>query len=102
VLRWLETGRSPAAGAPIVAAAPLRWVAPSVLSPDAGEPSRRRLLLWSSEGRRNARIVVTQGGTVLSRRTLPWPVSPGRVLRVPWSVLDRADPHGPTVAIALD
>ena len=33
-------------------------------------------------------VVVHQDGLEVARRSLPWPASPGRVLRVPWSVLD--------------
>jgi hypothetical protein len=53
-------------------------------------PARDRVLLWSTEFRAFPKVVVRQGDRVLSRRTLAWPVSPGRVFRLPWSMLEQA------------
>jgi hypothetical protein len=76
-----------------VADPPFTWVAPNVVRPGDGVPARRRILLWTEERRLTPRIAVHQDGREISRRTLPWPAVPGRVLRVPSSVLDgvRAD-----------
>jgi hypothetical protein len=38
---------------------------------------------------------------VIGRRTLPWPVAPGRVFRAPWSLLADADPSGDDISIGL-
>jgi len=95
VRRWFGGGAAavPAPGVDLVADAPLTWVAPSVVRPGDGVPARSRLLLWTDERRLAARVSVSQSGREIARRTLPWPAVPGRVLRVPASVLDevRAD-----------
>lgn len=44
---------------------------------------------------------MTQDGREIARRTLPWPVSPGRVFRVPSSLLSGADPRGGPITISL-
>ena len=101
VRRWLDTGEVPAAGARIVASEPFRWVAPSLLRPGAPAPPRRRLLLWSGAYRPAPRLVARQDGREVGRRTLPWPVAPGRVFRAPWSLLEDADARGGDVTIGL-
>jgi len=95
VRQWLT------AGARILVDAPFRWVAPSLLAPGAGAPSRRRLLLWADDHRTTPRLVARQGGRVVGRRTVPWPVAPGRVFRAPWSLLDEADPAHGDITIGL-
>jgi thioredoxin reductase len=101
VRRWLDGGAGPSPGAAIVADAPFRWVAPSLLTADGGAPARGRLLLWPDEYRALPRVVARQDGRVVGRRTLPWPLAPGRVFRVPWSVLADADPRGSDVHVGL-
>ena len=101
VRRWLDAGTGPQTGARIVADAPFRWVAPSLLTADGGVPARGRLLLWPDEYRAVPRVVARQDGRVVGRRTLPWPLAPGRVFRVPWSVVADADPAGGDVHIDL-
>lgn len=91
-----ETG-----GVRLLADAPLRWIAPGLLRPGAEAPARRRLLLWTDELVRVPRVVARQDGRVIGRRTLPWPASPGRVFRVPSSLLDRIDPAGGPVTVSL-
>jgi hypothetical protein len=82
--------------------APLRWVSPSRLAVDDGPPPRARLLLWTDEYVRLPVVVVRQHDRVVSRTRLPWPAAPGRVFRVPSSVLDGVDRRGGTVTIGLD
>ncbi|GIH59431.1 NAD(P)/FAD-dependent oxidoreductase [Microbispora siamensis] len=89
------------AGIPLRAEAPFRWVSPGLVRPGAGAPPRHRILLWPDEHRAVARVVVTQDGREVARRTLPWPVSPGRVFRVPSSLLSGADPRGGPITISL-
>ena len=101
VRRWLDDGGAAQPGARIVALAPFRWVSPSLLVPGAPAPARRRLLLWSDEPRLTPRVVARQDGREVGRRSLPWPAAPGRVFRVPWSLLDRAEPWGGDVTIGL-
>ena len=101
VRRWLDSGAGPQSGVRIVADPPFRWVAPSLLTADAVAPPRRRLLLWPDEYRAVPRVVARQDGRVVGRRTLPWPLAPGRVFRVPWSVVEHADPGGSDVHVGL-
>jgi thioredoxin reductase len=101
VRRWLDTGATVGPGARIVAEAPFRWVAPSLLSEGAGAPSRRRLLLWADDVRTVPRVVARQDGREIGRRSLPWSVAPGRVFRVPWSLLEKADPRGGEIRVGL-
>ncbi|RMI38276.1 NAD(P)/FAD-dependent oxidoreductase [Streptomyces triticirhizae] len=103
VLRWLAADGRPTTGegVPILAEAPLRWIAPSVLRPDSPAPARNRLLLWTDAFVRVPRVTVRQDGRVVARRTLPWPAAPGRVLRIPSSVLRDVDPHGGPVRVSV-
>ena len=101
VRRWTDTHEPGPTGARIVATAPFRWVAPSLLAAGAGAPSRRRLLLWADDVRTVPRVVAHQDGREVGRRSLPWSAAPGRVFRVPWSLLDRADPRGGDVTVGL-
>ncbi|AKK27158.1 NAD(P)/FAD-dependent oxidoreductase [Mycobacterium sp. EPa45] len=82
-------------------AAPLRWVAPNLLRPGDPAPARRRLLLWTDRLVRIPTVVARQDRTVIGRRTLPWPASPGRVFRVPSGILDAVDQHGGPVTLSL-
>jgi thioredoxin reductase len=101
VHRWLRGAAAATQPLSLEVEPPLLWVAPGLFHPGGPRPPRGRLLLWSVEPRPVARVVVRQDGRVLRRRTLPWPVSPGRVLRVPSRVLAPADPRGGPVTIAL-
>ena len=101
VRRWLDTGTGAEPGARIVALPPFRWVAPSLLTPGAEVPSRRRLLMWADEHRNVPRLVARQDGREVGRRSMPWPVAPGRVFRAPWSLLEKADPRGGEVTIGV-
>ncbi|GAA1499666.1 NAD(P)/FAD-dependent oxidoreductase [Streptomyces synnematoformans] len=102
VLRALAGhGPVPGPGCPLVADAPLRWVAPGLLRPGDPGPPRGRPLLRSAELVRLPRVTVRQDGRVLGRRTLPWPASPGRVFRVPWGLAAGADRRGGPVHIGL-
>jgi len=46
-------------------------------------------------------LVARQGGRIIARRRLAWPVSPGRVFRVPWDLVSQADPDAGDVVIGL-
>ncbi|MFG1959285.1 NAD(P)/FAD-dependent oxidoreductase [Nonomuraea sp. NPDC049028] len=102
VLRHLAGHPVPADGVPLVAEAPLRWVAPQIVRPGGPPPSRGRLLLWSDAFRRFPRIAAIQDGRLLGRIRLPWPAAPGRVFRVPFTLVTGADPAGGPVRLALE
>jgi thioredoxin reductase len=101
VRRYLGGHRPAQDGIRIQADAPLRWVAPTLLRPGDPAPARGRLLLWTDALVRVPKVVARQDGRVIGRKTLPWPASPGRVFRVPSSILRAADPHGGTVTLSL-
>jgi thioredoxin reductase len=95
-------GRRPATdGVRIYADAPLRWVAPSLIRPGDPAPARHRLLLWTDTLVRVPTVVAGQNGKTVGRKTLPWPASPGRVFRVPSSILNDVDPCGGPVTLSL-
>ncbi|BBY60861.1 NAD(P)/FAD-dependent oxidoreductase [Mycolicibacterium sarraceniae] len=97
----LNGSRPAPSGVRIEAADPLRWVAPNILRPGDPAPARHRLLLWTDRLVRTPKVVARQDGKTFGRKTLPWPASPGRVFRVPSSILDGVDPQGGTVTLSL-
>ncbi len=101
VRRWLDTREALPGGVRITADAPFRWVAPSLLSPGAPAPPRGRLLLWADEHRRPPRVAAYQDGREIGSVRVPWPLSPGRVFRLPWSLVTTASPRGGDVTIRL-
>ncbi|MFN6549252.1 NAD(P)/FAD-dependent oxidoreductase [Mycolicibacterium septicum] len=102
VRRYLDGAPTPDHAIRIEAAAPLRWVAPGLLRPGDPAPARHRLLLWTDTLVRIPRVVARQDGKVVGRKTLPWPASPGRVFRVPSSILDAVDHRGGPVSLSLE
>lgn len=101
VRRYLDGVPTPDQAIRIEAAAPLRWVAPGLLRPGDPAPARHRLLLWTDTLVRIPRVVARQDGKIVGRKTLPWPASPGRVFRVPSSILDAVDHRGGPVSLSL-
>ncbi|MEU6717956.1 FAD-dependent oxidoreductase [Nonomuraea sp. NPDC046802] len=101
VLGHLAGEPAPAGGVPLVAEAPLRWVAPQIVRPGGPPPSRGKLLLWSDDFRTLPRVAAVQDGRLLGRTRLPWPAAPGRVFRVPFSLVSCADPAGGPVHLTL-
>lgn len=97
----LAGGEAQSAGIRLVADAPLRWVAPQVVRPDGGHPARKRLLLWSDAFKTMPTVTATQGGRTVNTARLPWPMAPGRVFRVPSSILDGIDYHGDPVRLGV-
>lgn len=92
---------APVGGVRLEVRAPLRWIAPGLLRAGDGAPARNRLLLWTDELVRRPEVTATQDGRVVGRRTMPWPASPGRVFRVPSSLLDGVDFGGGPVTVSL-
>jgi hypothetical protein len=101
VVRHLDGGSSRWGGIRLKAQEPFAWVSPGVITTPAVDPPRSRVLLWSREFRAAPVVEVRQGGHLLARRRLPWPVSPGRVFRVPWSLVRSARSDEGDVVIAL-
>ncbi|MDT5347637.1 MAG: hypothetical protein QOH91_924 [Mycobacterium sp.] len=85
----------------IQADAPLRWVAPNLIRAGDPMPARHRLLLWTDALVRVPTVVATQSGKVIGRKTLPWPASPGRVFRVPSSILRDVEASRGPVTLSL-
>lgn len=79
----------------------LRWISPGLLGSDASAPPRGRLLAWTDEQVRLPKVTVTQSGRVTASRRLPWPSTPGRVFRIPSSVLRGVDPNGGDVVVDI-
>jgi thioredoxin reductase len=88
-------------GIRIQAEAPFRWVSPNLLRPNDPAPPRKRLLLWTDQLIRFPTITVSQLGHVIATKRTPWPASPGRVFRVPSSVLEDVDPDRGNVTIGV-
>lgn len=102
VVRHLRGAGEPTGGAVIVADAPVRWVAPQVLRPGDPAPPRHRLLFGVDEHVRLPRVSAHQAGREIGRVVLPWAASPGRVFRVPASLLARADRGGDAIHIRVE
>ncbi len=98
---YLAGGRVETRSVRLLAGSGLAWVAPGLVRADGLIPPRGRVLMWPTERRRLARVVVTQGDRVVGKRTLPWPASPGRVLRVPWSVFAGLRPEDGDATVSL-
>ncbi|MGV9797889.1 NAD(P)/FAD-dependent oxidoreductase [Mycobacterium sp. NPDC003449] len=101
VRRYLSGDPMPDGSIRIRAGAPLRWVSPGLLRPGDLAPARNRLLMWTDELVRIPTVVAYQDGNVIGRKRLPWPASPGRVFRVPSSILDAADRYGGPITLSL-
>ena len=101
VIAWLAGQRPGPAAVRLRALEPFRWVAPGLWRPGDPPPSRRRLLLWTDELVRVPYVTATQAGRVIASRRLPWPASPGRAFRVPWSLLRNAIPEAGDITIGL-
>lgn len=79
----------------------LRWVSPGRLSPLASPP-RDRILAWPCRHLRFPTVTVVQDGSTIRRRRLSWSASPGRVFRIPYSVLGSVSPVGGPVTIDIE
>lgn len=101
VLAHLRGVSAPAPAVGLSADPPFRWVAPSLLRAGDPAPARGRLLLWPDRFVRAPRVVARQDGRVLATQRVPWPAAPGRVFRVPWTLVRGARPEGGEVRIGL-
>ena len=101
VRRWLQYREEPPKAVRVRADAPIRWVAPQLVSPDGSVAARGDVLLWVDEYRRLPKLRAVQDGQVLATRRTPWPASPGRVYRAPWSLVAAANPDGGDVTLSF-
>lgn len=88
-------------GVRIEAEAPFAWVSPGLYTPGVS-PSRGKLLAWvNAEHAGPTTVTALQSGRVIGKKTVPWPVSPGRVFRMPWSLLSGARIEDGPITIRL-
>jgi hypothetical protein len=101
VLTYLSTEQPSTAsdGMRIVPGAHLKWISPGRYVAGATAPPRQRLLAWPTHEIRFPTVTVRQRGSDIARRRLPWPASPGRVLRIPFAIVRNADPAGGDVTV---
>ena len=88
------------AGPRILPGRRLKWITPGILWPDVNAP-RNRLLAWPTTQTSLPTVAITQDSHRIARRRLPWPASPGRVFRIPTSLLKTIDPAGGPITIDL-
>jgi len=101
VLAHLQGKQVPSKHVRILADAPFRWVSPGIMRQGDPAPARHRLLLWSNAYVRAPRITVRQGGRTLAEKRLAWPAAPGRVFRIPSSLLAGVRPDDGSVRIGI-
>jgi len=102
ILAFLDGSTPAATTVRLHAQSPLAWVTPGILRTDDPIPARRRLLAWPEAFIARPTIVVQQNDRVIARRRLLWPAAPGRILRIPSSVLDNVHPQGGDVSIGMN
>lgn len=101
VAAFLRGEAIPDASVDLIVEPPFRWIAPSILRRGDALPPRGKLLLWTDEYVRTPMVVARQDGVVIGRKRMPWPAAPGRVFRVPVSLLRGMRPGLP-VSVGLD
>jgi hypothetical protein len=79
---------------------PLRWVAPNLVAPDSGAPSRDRFLLRSDAFLRAPRVEVVQSEKTLWRGRLVR-LAPGRSAHIPARWTRRVDPEAGPIAVRV-
>ena len=87
VLAHLRHQLSGASGPRITPGTNLKWISPGILDP-ATTPPRKRLLCWPRLHITIPTVTITQNRQPVAQRRLPWPASPGRIFRIPASMLD--------------
>jgi thioredoxin reductase len=102
VQRYLQGHLPSSVGVELTAEPPFRWVAPSIIRPGDPAPPRHRLLLWADEYIATPTVALRQGGKIIARNRLWWPAAPGRVFRVPSSILDSIDYQGGSVSVGVE
>jgi hypothetical protein len=100
VLRYLCDGAaaSTATEIRVIPGDNLLWISPGRINA-AVIPPRARLLSWPRHHIRVPTVTIRQDHTTLTRRRLPWPASPGRVFRIPFSLLATTTPESGPVTV---
>lgn len=80
---------------------PLRWVSPNIIRPGDVGPARDKLLFWVDKYVALPVVEARQGDEVIGWIRMIWPAAPGRVFRVPSSILDRVDYSAGPVTISI-
>ncbi|MFE7353181.1 FAD-dependent oxidoreductase [Streptomyces sp. NPDC057543] len=101
VLRHLAAEAWPTGRPSLAVDPPLQWIAPNLVGPGVDAPLRGRFSLRTTRRLHAPLLVVRQDGRVLHRQRLLLPAVPGRPFRLRADWLDRVDPHGATVRIAV-
>lgn len=101
VTAWLAHRTWPTEAIDLHAGGCLAWVAPGRLDPRTA-PARNRLLAWSDTLVRRPLVTVRQADRELTARRLCWPLAPGRMFRIPASVLRGMDPAGGAVTLSVE
>lgn len=101
VLAWLSGAVPPAEVARLTVEKPLRWVSPQVFRHGDPDAARRRLLLWTDRFVPFPVVVLRQNGVVIAKKRLWWPAAPGRVFRVPTSIMRKVSIAGVDLNIGL-
>jgi len=78
----------------------LRWLSPGRIDP-AIAPPRNRILSWPTRQIRMPTVTIRQDGRTIARRHLSWPASPGRVFRIPVSLLAGASVEAGPVRVDI-
>jgi thioredoxin reductase len=78
----------------------LKWITPGILRPGVTAP-RSRLLAWPTTQTSLPTVGITQDRHQIACRRLPWPASPGRIFRIPTSILKTIDLAGGPISIDL-
>lgn len=102
VLAYLSGAHAPLDGVELIAGQGLRWVAPGRFAPGGRAPARERVVAWVDDFRACPVIVVRQRGRVVARKRVLWPAAPGRIFRIPASVLRAVDVQGGSVTLSLE
>jgi thioredoxin reductase len=101
VRQFLDDRAGHLPGYELVAEAPFRWVAPQIVRTGGPAPSRSRLLLWCDEFHNLPIVKARQGGKEIGSVRVSWPAAPGRVFRVPFTLVGNADPDAGPVTLGF-
>ncbi|MEG0363536.1 NAD(P)/FAD-dependent oxidoreductase [Aurantimicrobium sp.] len=102
VVEYLNGKKASNLSASIQVEEPLRWISPALIRSDDQEAARGRLLSWSDKLIYFPRVAVRQKGKLVAQKRLWWPAAPGRVFRIPSSVLKNIDYSAGDIVISIN